>query len=231
MGAMNSKTTTRVLRLLGVAAAAAIVPTLAIVAPATAASVGGGAYALNANLTALVVPASLGALPTVSLPPDGGGPYVESLLSTNVLGLVPVQAAKVSTEGSSGRGTVESSASALDTGVAGLVSVAAARSSCSATTEAATGSATVAGLVVAGIPISTVNAGPNTTITLPVGTVTINEQRTTGSTGLTVSAVHVNLTAAIATGDIVIGQSRCVIRSSTRSRTAVRRAKSTGRRS
>lgn len=204
---------------LGLSLAAALVPMLGLASSATAAgSVAGGAYGLSANVNALLAPVSVGAMPSVSLPPEGGGPFAESLLSANVAGLAPMRAAEVSTEGNSGIGSAESSATTLDAGVAGLVTVAAARSRCSATARSADGSASVVDLVVAGIRISTVDAGPNTSVALPVGRVIINEQRRTGDSRITVNAVHVVLSAAVATGDIVIAQSRCAVNGATRAR-------------
>ena len=176
-------------------------------------SVGGGGYAVSANVNALVAPVTIGALPTVSLPPEGGGPYAESLVSANAGGLAPIGVATVSTEGNSGIGSVSSFSSVADVGIAGLVSASTARSRCTATTDGAEGSASVVDLVVAGITMSTDNAGPNTTIALPVGTVTINEQRRSGLAGLTVNAVRISLDA-FATGDIVLAQSRCTVTSS-----------------
>lgn len=195
---------------LGVAAVAASVLGLSSSAPAMGA-VGGGAYGLSANVNAILAPVSVGPLPSVSLPAEGGGPFTASLLSANVAGLVSVGVARVSTQGDAGSGSASSSAVVLDADVAGLVQVSAARSRCSATSDGAQGSASVVGLVVAGIPISTVDLGPNTTIALPVGTVVINEQRRDGPSSITVNAVHVSLNALVASGDIVISQSRCSV--------------------
>ena len=213
-------------------ASAGIILASAAAAPAAAvAAVGGGAYALNANVNALAAPLSIGALPSVTLPADGGGPYTDSLLSANVLGLAPVRAAVVSTEGKPGLGTVASSASVLEADVAGVVTVSVARSQCSVAGDSASGAATVADLVVAGIAVNTIDAGPNTRISLPVGTVTVNEQRSSGHAGLTVNAVHVTLDAAAVGGDIIIGQSRCSVTTSTRARAAaLRRARKAARR-
>lgn len=180
-------------------------------AAAAEASVSGGAYGLSANVNALVAPVSVGPLPSVSLPAEGGGPFTASLLSADVLGLASVGVAEVSTEGNSGVGSAASSASLVDVNVAGLVQASVGRSRCSATADGAEGSASVVDLVVAGIPISTVNLGPNTTISLPVGRVVINEQRRDGATGLTVNAVHVTLNAVAVSGDLVLAQSRCAV--------------------
>ena len=212
---------------LGFGLAAALVGALAAVSPAAAAvrSVGGGAYALHASVNALVAPVSVGALPSVSLPPDGGGPYTESLASANAIGLAPVRLASVGTEGNSAIGSASSFATVADVGIAGLVTVSAARSRCSVTAGGADGSASVVDLVVAGIRVSTVNAGPNTTIALPVGTVILNEQRRSGASGLTVNAIRVSLDAAVVSGDIVIAQSRCTVSSTSARGKGPRRVK------
>lgn len=201
------------LRLVSVAGAAAVVLSL-LCANAAMGSVGGGAFGLSANVNVLLAPVSVGPLPSVNLPAEGGGPFGASLLSTNIAGLASVGVAKVSTQGNSGIGSASSSASLVDVDVAGLVSVSVARSRCAATADSAEGSASVVDLVVAGIPISTVNLGPNTSIALPVGSVVINEQRKDGASGVTVNAVHVSLNALVASGDVVIGQSRCSVNSS-----------------
>ena len=181
---------------------------------AAASSVSGGAFGLSANVNALVAPVAVGPLPSVTLPAEGGGPFTASLVSANVLGLASVGVAEVRTQGNSGVGSVASSASLLDVSAAGLVQASVVQSRCSARADGAEGSVSIADLVVAGIPISTVNAGPNTTITLPVGRVVINEQRQDGASGLTVNAVHVTLNALAVSGDIVLAQSRCAVASS-----------------
>lgn len=184
----------------------------------------GGAYAIGANVSALLVPLSIGALPSVSLPAEGGGPYAESLLSTNVAGVAPVRSAAVSTEGNAATGSVRSSASLVDADIAGLVSVSAAHSRCSSAPGSAAGSASVGELVVAGIPISTVDAGSNTAISLPVGRVIVNEQRRDGDSAVTVNAVRVSLDGLVASGDVVLAQSRCSSGSTTASRARSKRA-------
>lgn len=202
---------------LAVLTAGSLLATLAGAGSAGAAgSVAGGAYGVRANVNALLAPVSVGALPTVSLPPEGGGPFTESLLSANLAGLAPLGLARVSTEGNSAVGSAKSSAATADVGVAGLVTASVARSRCSATTTGADGSASVVDLVVAGIPVSAVDAGPNTSITLPVGRVIVNEQRRSGDAQITVNAVHVILSAALVTADVVIAQSRCAVTTSTR---------------
>lgn len=214
-------------RRLGRVATASALAALGWSGSASAASeVAGGAFGVQANVNALLAPISIGALPSVSLPAEGGGPFSESLLSANLAGLAPVQVAKVSTRGNSGIGAAESSATVIDANVAGLVSVSVAKSRCSASSSGADGSAAVADLVVAGIPISTVDIGPNTAISLPVGKVIVNEQRATGDAQVTVNAVHVSFAAAAVTGDIVIAQSRCAVRSAARARRHKLRARS-----
>lgn len=212
---------------LAIILAGALSPGLLLTGSAgAAASVSGGAFGISANVNALLAPVSVGALPSVTLPPRGGGPFSESLLSANLAGLVPVQAANLRTEGNSGIGSAKSSAATWDVSVAGMVTATAAHSRCSATSSGAQGSASVTDLVIAGIPISTVDAGPNTSITLPVGRVIINEQERTTDSRIVVNAVHVTLDAAVVSGDVVIAQSRCGVSSSTRARTKKLRRRS-----
>jgi hypothetical protein len=220
---------TAVLRL-AVAAAPLAVAVCFAPAAAGASSIAGGAYGISANVNALLAPVSVGAAPTVTLPAEGGGPFTESLLSANLAGLLPVRLAEVATRGNSALGTVSSSATALDAAAAGIVTVSAARSRCSATTTGAQGSASVVDLVVAGTPISAVDVGPNTTISLPVGRVILNEQRRSRTADITVSAVHVILSAAVVSGDVVIAQSRCSVSSSARTRARKLRHARTARR-
>lgn len=185
---------------------------------AASASVGGGAFALSANVNALVAPVSVGEVPSVTLPREGGGPFTASVLSANVLGLAKVDLAKVSTEGNAGVGSARGSSTLVNADVAGLVSVSAARSRCSASADSTDASASVVDLIVAGIPISTVDLGPNTAIALPVGRVVINEQIKDGASQITVNAVHVTLNALLVSGDVVLAQSRCSVNSAMRVR-------------
>ncbi|HWF52788.1 MAG TPA: choice-of-anchor P family protein [Solirubrobacteraceae bacterium] len=195
-----------------VLAAAATLGSLAYAQNAAASTtVGGGAFAIKANVSSFVAPVNVGPLASVTLPSTGGGPFTASLLNTNVLGLVAVQAGNVSTQGDTAAGTAASSANVANVSVAGIVSAQVATSSCTATASSATGSSRVLGLVVAGIPISVVDIGPNTKISLPVGTVTINEQTTT-PTGITVNAVDVQLNAfGLLTGNVTLAQSHCSV--------------------
>lgn len=195
-------------------AAVAVTATLIAASPAPASTVGGSAYALKANVNVLLAPLSVGALPSVVLPPEGGGPYSSSLSSVNLLGLAPIGAANVTTTGNSGIGSAASSASLLDVSLAGLIEASAVRSACTATAAATTGSTSISELVVAGIPVSTVHLGPNTTIALPVGSVVLNEQRREAAS-ITVTAVHVTLDAALLSADVVLGQTRCSVRATT----------------
>ncbi|HUR87199.1 MAG TPA: choice-of-anchor P family protein [Solirubrobacteraceae bacterium] len=189
-------------------------------------SVSGGAYAISASANPLVAPVAVGALPSVTLPAEGGGPFAETLVSANLVGLAPFGVARVSTEGNSGRGSATSSATILDASVAGVLTAGAIRSRCSARTGDAEGTAAVADLVVGGVPIATVHAGPNTEITLPAGRVILNEQEPYGNSGVVVNAVRVTLDSLPFVGDVVLGQSRCAVNTtSTRSRArALRRA-------
>ena len=237
---MNTRRAKKHARTLAIAVTALGSLGCATTAMAASTTVGGGAFAVQANVKALVVPVDVGPLPAVTLPAAGSAPITASLLNTNVLGLVTIKAGNVSTSGNADPGTVDSSATVLNADVAGLVKVGAASSTCSASTSAASGSSKVVDLVVAGIPLAIVDIGPNTKISLPVGTVTINEQivsapststvakaravrrsrktkrrralRATAPQSITVNAVHVHLDVlGLATGDVVLGQSRCSV--------------------
>lgn len=233
------------------AAAAAALGSLACAQGASAATtLGGGALAVQANLKVLTIPVDAGPLPAVTLPADGGGPFTAPLANTNVIGLVKIKSGNVSTQGDPDAGTVDSSATVADVDVLGLVKATVAASTCGATATSATGSSKVVDLSVAGIPVAIADLGPNTKITLPVATVTLNEQVTTASPAaapsrskarsvrstrstrtraqrrrrharavrvaapqsITVNAVHVHLDVpGLASGDVVLGQSRCSV--------------------
>lgn len=194
-------------------AAAATLFALSNVAVASAADpvLHGGAYGLKADVVTPVAHLSAGPMPSVTLP-SNGGQRSASLVDVNLLGLGSVGALKATTAGSTTAGTVDSSASAADVSLLGLVSVGVVKSQCNATADAANGNVSVVDLVVAGIPIAVVNPGPNTRVALPIGSVTLNEQ-TRSQSGMTVNAVHVRLNALVASGDIVIAQSRCGVQS------------------
>lgn len=164
-----------------VAAAMVTAGCLVITPGAYAATVGGGAFAVKANVNALGIPADVGPLPSVTLPSTGSAPLTATLVNTSVLGLATIKSGDVSTEGDAEAGTADSSAMVADVDVLGLVKARVASSTCSATTSEATGSSKVVGLEVAGLSLAIVDIGPNTKISLPVGTVTLNEQITTST--------------------------------------------------
>jgi hypothetical protein len=155
---------------------------------AAAATVGGGASAVEAHVNAIVIPIDAGPLPSVTLPSTGGGPLTASLANTDVLGLVTIKSGIVSTEGSADAGSAKSSVTVANVDVLGLVKATVASSNCNATTTTATGSAKVVDLTVAGIALAVADLGPNTKISLPIGTVTINEQITSAPTATSAAA-------------------------------------------
>jgi len=181
-------------------------------------SVGGGAFgeSVAVRLLANNVPVNSGPMPQVFLPATGGGPFTKSTLSATVPGLLSAGVLTVSTSSSrlgSHTSTARSSASTANVRLGtGQLTATAVRSSCTASGLGSTGSTTLLGTNIPGLAI---NPAPNTVINVPgLGSVTFNEQIRTNSPGrstsITVNAIHVRLANGLATGNIIISQSRCV---------------------
>jgi hypothetical protein len=197
-----------------------VLATLLTTGPAAAdvTSVGGGAYgeSVATKLLAGNVPVNSGPLPQVSLPAAGGGPFTKSAASATVPMLLSAGVLTVSTSGrnlGSHRGTATSSASVANVKLgAGQLTATVVKSSCTASGPGSTGSTTVLGTNLPGL---SANPAPNTVIAVPgLGSVTFNEQIRSNTPGvrtsITVNAIHVRLTNALAAGDIIISHSRCV---------------------
>ncbi len=217
-----------------VAATVVVASLLASAAPAGAdtppfTAVGGGAYGVKVYVAGvpLVPPVTLGPLPEVTVPPDGGSDD-DAVYDGLVPFLIGSVVLRVATSGSLANG-VFSSVRVSDlivstTGVGPipkpappLIGVLGATSRCAATASGASGASTVAGLVVAGVPVGPLGTGPNVTIEVPgVGRAILNEQVTTGVTGgvpaaITVNAVRLVLDGPLGAGEVVVAQSRCAV--------------------
>lgn len=186
----------------------------------TVQSVSGSAYGESINLTTLLgIHVSSGPLPTVSLPPGGGGPFTNSVLSVAVPNLLSAGVMPVSTQGATGpSGSATSNASTANAKVGGgtnptLLTAELLTSSCTSSAAGSTGSASVVNLAILGQPVINGALTPNQTITLlGIGKVILDEQiESSSATGssITVNTVHVALNGLLGTGDIIISQSHC----------------------
>lgn len=201
----------------------ALIPTfglvLATAAVADVTAVTGSAYGESVNVTTLVGRlVTSGPAPTVTLPAGGSAtPVTASLASVNVA-VLTTGVLNVSTQGTAGpSGSVTSSATvanpAVGLGLLNVLSATVVGSSCTSNEAGSTGTTTLAGLKLLGLP-ATVATAPNTTVNvLGVGILHVNEQILTGSgasTGITVNALRLEINAgALGNGSIIIGQSVC----------------------
>jgi hypothetical protein len=201
----------------------ALVPTFALLlataAHADVTAVSGSAFGERVNVTLLAQPAvNSGPLPTVTLPAGGStNPVTDSLANVN-LAVLKTGVLTVSTQGTTGAGgSVTSSANvanpAVTLGLINALSATAVGSTCTSNETGSTGSATVAGLQLLGLP-ATVSTAPNSSVNvLGVGILYVNEQVVTGSgasTGITVNALRLVINVGtVGSGSIIIGQSVC----------------------
>lgn len=201
----------------------ALVPTfglvLATAAYADVTTVTGSAYGASVNVTTLVgTVVNLPPTPIVTLPAAGSAvPVTASAVSVNVA-VLKTGVLNASTQGTLGAGgSVTSSANvanpAVGLGLLNALTATAVGSTCTSNEAGSSGTATVAGLTLLGLPAN-VSLAPNTTVNvLGVGILHVNEQIVTGSgasTGITVNALRLEINAgALGNGNIIIGQSVC----------------------
>ena len=203
---------------------------IAMAAPASAEVTdvsGSGAYGESVDVSVLGTGSvTSGPVPTVTLPAGGGGPVTDSLAKVSLPGLLTTGLLNVSTQGTnlgSHNGTSTSSAqvngttllAALAPSLGGdpLLTADVISSRCTSNGDGSSGSSNLVGLEIAGNG-GAVTPPPNTTIdVLGAISVTLNEQivnNSPGETSITVNAVHVRLSLdGLATGDIILSQSRC----------------------
>src|SRR5882762_9024652 len=180
--------------------------------------VGGEAYGVSVKVSASTAEVTVGPTPHVVLCPDGGM-AADRLLKISVPNLVGSETLPVVTTGSIGSDSASAQSSAtveqvnlLNGAVAAQLVVAMSSSTAdgSAARSTAEGS-TLIGLSINGSTPVDVTPSPNTTIPIPGGAVTLNEQIPEGdgvhTSGLTVNMIHVvlkdPLTGTI-TADIVV---------------------------
>jgi uncharacterized repeat protein (TIGR01451 family) len=148
-----------------------------------------------------------GPLPTVSL--SSPGTRSDSLASISLAGLLSADNLVVNTQVGNDA-TVASSADITDADlVAGTVTATGIHSACTANPTAATGTTTIAKLVVGGQTLLNISPAPNTGINIAgIGTLLLNEQTSTPAGGIVVNALHLHLLLGT---DIVLAQSTCLV--------------------
>ena len=202
--ARSRQTQRRASRALGLLA---LIPTFSVLLATSAyadlSAAGGSAFGEQVRVGVI----NSGPLPTTTAPPGG----TNTLASVSVPGLLQVGVLTVSSNATTGpSGSVSSTANAANVTIgSALLTVSALASQChSDSTGHQSGAATVGTVTVRGNPV-TVTSAPNTTLSIPgVGTATFNEQ-IPAANSITVNAVHVHLTGALGSGEVVIAQSMC----------------------
>jgi hypothetical protein len=165
----------------------------------------GSGSAFGVQVRSLLV--NVGPTPTVSQ--SGPGSQTATLASVSVLGLVSANGLTVSTQVGPGV-TVASSADLAHLNlVLGAVVVDTIHATCTANAGGASGSTTIAKLVVAGQTLTNISPAPNMRIAVPgVGQLVLNEQTQPTSTSITVNALHLSVTGGT---EIIVSQASCVI--------------------
>jgi len=186
-------------------------PTFA--ATRTVGSLSGSATGISSTLDVLSVPITVSPTPTVTRPATGG---TESGSTISIGGPTsPLQAATlaVNTSGSGvGTGTGSSASSATVQSVRlALLSATAIDSSCTASLSATTGTTTIAGLSLPGLPSFTLPSSipVNFSVSVPgVGTLYLNKQTVSG-TSIDVRAIELDLSAPLGSGSLIVSESSC----------------------
>ena len=177
--------------------------------------------AQQGEATPAQIPIVLGPVPTVTLPPEGGGPITDSFagfdFGAEANATFRGDLMEVSTEGALGPdGFARSSATVADF-IVGEIIVRAALVDvgCESTATGPTGSTALASLDIptAGINDEDLSPDPNTVIPLEIqnvqfGQVTLNRQVVDGNR-IEVTGMMIELTDAFITGTIEVGQAVC----------------------
>jgi hypothetical protein len=166
---------------------------------AAAATGPGNGSAFGVQVSVLGGTITLGPTPLVITPPGGSSSLINQGASgVSVLGL------SVSSQGSNGN--VSSSAGIIGASTPGFVTATGLTSACSSTPGSATGSSQLYG---ASSPQTgpLAQSPPHTSVPVPVGTLTLNEQQTTPNS-IRVRAAHA---AASPVADVILAESDCGI--------------------
>jgi hypothetical protein len=141
---------------------------------------------------------ALGPTPLVITPPGGQrGLINQSASGVNVLGL------SVSSQGSNGN--VSSSAGIVGASTPGFITATGITSACNSTPTSATGNSQFYGASSPQTGPLSQSPPPNTSVPVPIGTLTLNEQQTTSNT-IRVRAAHAS---AAPVADVILAESDC----------------------
>jgi hypothetical protein len=167
---------------------------------AAAATGPGNGSAFGVQVSVLGGTITLGPTPLVITPPGGSSSLINQGASgVSVLGL------SVSSQGSNGN--VSSSAGIIGASTPGFVTATGLTSACSSTPGSATGSSQLYGASSPQTGPLAQSPPPNTSVPVPVGTLTLNEQQTTPNS-IRVRAAHA---AASPVADVILAESDCGI--------------------
>jgi hypothetical protein len=185
-------------------------------APAFAdvAVVGGGAFGAAFNIATPGNLPTYGPLPSVLLPPTGGGPFTKHLSAVHLGELASIGAMDVTTQGSLGAGG--SSVSSVAIGkvelFGGEVSIQSITSRCASATSGSTGSAVVSGLVVDGSAVN-VGGSPNQVLYnangIKIVADEVSKHDKPNVADIAVNALHMSINRHGIVGDLRIAQARC----------------------
>jgi hypothetical protein len=185
-------------------------------------SVEGSAYGAYASIDLGLFNGTLGAVPSVALPADGGE-VSKSLATAGLtvglteivdLGVLEVSSAASGVGGS--EGNVQSVAVVDGTDIlGGIIHADNVTASCSAGSSGAVGEVTLIGASGAGVGALQVSPAPNTGISIPgIGTLTLNQQTTSSDGTLTVTGLSLSLLPVVGTGTVNIARAVCGVETS-----------------
>lgn len=185
-------------------------------------SVEGSAYGAYASIDLGLVNGTLGAVPSVALPADGGE-VSKSLatagLTVGLTAIVDLGVLEVSSAGSGvggSEGNVQSVAVVDGADIlGGIIHADQVTASCSADTAGTGGSVTLVGASAAGVGTLEVSPAPNTGISIPgVGSLTVNQQTISSDGTLTVTGLSLSLLPVVGTGTVNIARAVCGVETS-----------------
>jgi hypothetical protein len=185
-------------------------------------AVEGSAYGAYASVDLGLFNGTLGAVPSVALPADGGEAS-KSLATAGLtvglteivdLGVLEVSSAASGVGGS--EGNVQSVAVVDGTDIlGGIIHADEVTASCSADSSGAVGDVTLIGASGAGVGALQVSPAPNTGVSIPgIGTLTLNQQITASDGTLTVTGLSLSLLPVLGTGTVNIARVVCGVETS-----------------
>lgn len=182
---------------IAVVLAAATSLALGVAGAAAAATGPGNGSAFGVQVTVLGGTIALLPTPLVITPPGGQ----RTLLNVGANG---VNAAGVAVSSQSSNGNVSSSAGIIGGTAPGFLTAQGITSSCTSTPTSASGTSQLIGASSPQAGPVAMNPAPNTSVPVPVGTLTLNEQQSSPNS-IRVRAVHASSAAA----DVILAESDC----------------------